>query len=238
MAIPNEARKAIYLRLRDKIEGDDIIFPLVLRTPADMFTGTTLAIAEMARDDLMSGISGPDLDLFDKDRNLAVILEVTDPALAPDPDENCYYYARRPEPPPPPTTPPPDPVPLVWTDVTHEVTVLDRKRITSDNEKFVEPPAGEWVRLAVRHTGREQESMGGTGNRRFRSYGSVFVQVFTEAGGRTLKADGIAQAIVDVFDVESFDGLAFEAAFSSEGDPEGKWNMAIVEAPFAYDEVK
>ena len=117
-------------------------------------------------------------------------------------------------------------------------TILDRDHITSDNEKVDEPVVGAWVRLAVRHTGREQGSMGAKGNRRFRSFGSVFVQVFTEAGKRTLVADCIAQAIVDVFDAESFDGLAFEAATSSEGSPEGKWNMVIVEAPFTYDEVK
>ena len=29
--------------------------------------------------------------------------------------------------------------------------------------------------------------------------------------------------------------LVFEAASSSEGGPEGKWNMVIVEAPFSYD---
>ena len=148
MAIPNEARKAIYLRLLDEIEGQD----------------------------LLCGGAG--------------------------------------------------------------ATILDRAHITSDNEKVDEPVVGAWVRLAVRHTGREQESMGAVGNRRFRSYGSVIVQVFTEAGERTLEADCIAQKIVEVFDVKSFDGLTFEAAISSEGAPEGKWNMVIVEAPFAYDEVK
>ena len=118
-------------------------------------------------------------------------------------------------------------------------TILDRKkRITFDNEKFVEPTDGRWVRLAVRHTGRSQETLGGKGDRRFRSFGLVFAQVFTEAGQHMLVADCIAQAIVDVFDAVTFDGLAFEAATSREGGAEGKWNMVIVEAPFAYDDVK
>ena len=51
-------------------------------------------------------------------------------------------------------------------------------------------PNGEWVRLAVRHTGRSQETIGGKGNRRFRSFGLVFVQVFTEVGER-MKAGGL-----------------------------------------------
>ena len=32
------------------------------------------------------------------------------------------------------------------------------------------------------------------------------------------------------------DGLTFEAAVTRESGAEGKWNMVIVEAPFAYDE--
>ena len=249
MASPNEARKAIYMRFIDGIKdgGELSLSCLALRTPPDEFTGGDRADAIDAIDDV-NGIS--DLAPFDADRNLAVILTATDP----EPDEK-YYFALRPKPPPPPPTTPPDPAPLVWTNVTDEVTVLSRalepppgamlhgspslsRRITFDNEKFDEPIDGRWVRLAVRHTGRSQESLGGEGNRRFRSYGSVFVQVFTEAGERTLVADCIAQKIVEMFDVKSFDGLAFEAASSSEGGPEGKWNMVIVEAPFSYDEVK
>ena len=63
------------------------------------------------------------------------------------------------------------------------------------------------MQLAVRHTGRTQETLGAKGNRRFRSFGSVFVQVFTEVGERTLVADCIAQAIVEVFDAVTFGGL-------------------------------
>ena len=126
-----------------------------------------------------------------------------------------------------------------------EPIVLDRDRITSDNEKFTEPAGGEWVRLAVSHAERTQETMGGTGNRRFRSSGHVFVQVFTEAGKRSLQADCVADAIVKVFDAVTLippppgiECLTFEAANSREGGADGKWNMVIVEAPFTYDEVK
>ena len=239
MAIPNEVRKAIYICFLERIDGEYIICPLALRTPSDIFTGLTRAAAEAARDDPMGGIS--DTTPFDDNPNLAVILTFTDP----DPG-GTHFDARRLG---------------VWTDVTDEVkvvTVLDRAdpdrahivaRITFDNEKFDEPPDGEWVRLAVRHTGRSQETLGAKGNRKFRSFGSVFVQVFTEAGERMLVADCIAQKIVEVFDDLTCivpgvvpgsepSALVFEAASSSEGGPEGKWNMVIVEAPFSYDDVK
>ena len=109
--------------------------------------------------------------------------------------------------------------------IPNVITVLDRDRITFDNEKFDEPTNGEWVRLVVRHTGRSQETLGAIGNRRFRSFGLVFVQVFTEVGARMAVADCIAEAIVDVFDDETFTvpnpqagsgttSLAFEAAIS------------------------
>ena len=187
---------------------------------------------------------------FDDNRNLAVILTVT----GTDPEER-YYFARRGN-------------PKDWKDVTDEVTVLNRalkpppgarlrgslsqgRRITFDNEKFNEPTDGRWVRLAVRHTDRLQDTLGGEGDRRFRSSGSVFVQVFTEVGDRMLVADCIAQAIVDVFDAVTFNvepnefrevdptpSLTFEAATSRESGAEGKWNMVIVEAPFSYDEIR
>ena len=59
-----------------------------LRTPADAFTGGTLADAIAARDHAMTGIT--DTSEFDADPNLAVILTATDP----DPDET-YFFVRR-----------------------------------------------------------------------------------------------------------------------------------------------
>ena len=115
---------------------------------------------------------------------------------------------------------------------------FDSTRISYDNRDFSPPSGGAWVRLAVRHTGRSQETLGAKGKRRFRSFGFVFVQVFTEVDSNMKDADRIAKAIADIFDAVTFDGLAFQAASSREGDVDGKWNTVIVEAPFSYDDVK
>ena len=61
---------------------------LILRVPADEFTGGTLAEAIAARDHAVTGIT--DTAPFDANPNLAVILTATDP----NPDVT-YYFVRR-----------------------------------------------------------------------------------------------------------------------------------------------
>ena len=114
---------------------------------------------------------------------------------------------------------------------------FDSTRISYDNRDFSQPSGGKWVRLAVRHTGRSQETMGGVGKRRFRSFGFVLVEVFTEVDSNMKEADRTAKAVAAIFDAVTFDGLAFEAASSREGEVDGKWNTVTVEAPFFYDEI-
>ena len=126
----------------------------------------------------------------------------------------------------------------IYMRFVDQFTTLDRTRITFDNEKFNEPDDGEWVRIAVRHEVRIQDTLGKETNRRFRSSGSVFAQVFTEAGSRMAVADSISNEISDVFDAVNFNGLTFTAASYRESGTEGKWNMVLVEAPFSYEQIK
>ena len=101
------------------------------------------------------------------------------------------------------------------------------------------------MRLAVRHTGRSQETIGEVGERRFRSFGFVFVQVFTEVGEGMKDADchspGYCRHLRcrrSMSPLATATPLTFEAAVTRESGADGKWNMVIVEAPFSYDEVK
>ena len=120
------------------------------------------------------------------------------------------------------------------------------KRLTLDNQKFKEPDFGEWVRLVVRHSGREQETLGGTGNRRFQSDASVVAQVFTDQSFAAperpedllVRADELAKEISDLFGSTSFDGLAFQAASSREAGQDGKWFLNVVEVPFTYEDIR
>ena len=115
--------------------------------------------------------------------------------------------------------------------------ILGRDKIVFENEKPT-PLVGDFVRLQVLHEGREQITLGKKGNRKFRSSGTVFAQIFTGAGESMSRADSMAKSISDIFDAVSFEGLDFQAATSRESGPAGKSNMSIVEAPFSYEERK
>ena len=120
------------------------------------------------------------------------------------------------------------------------------QRLTLDNEKFKEPESGEWVRLVVRHSVREQETLGSAGNRRFQSDASLVAQVFTDQSfaaperpeDRLVRSDELAQEIADLFGSTSFDGLSFQAASAREAGQDGKWFLNVVEVPFTYEDVR
>lgn len=107
-----------------------------------------------------------------------------------------------------------------------------------DNEEFDEPEAAPWVRLTVRGLGRAQNTLGRSGNRRFRSRGLVFVQVYVPANTGVQQSDSLAKEAADLFEGVSFSGLDFRAADIQETGPDGKWFQTVVEAEFDYDEIK
>ena len=72
--------------------------------------------------------------------------------------------------------------------------------------KFEEsnPPRRQpWVRLAVRHLSRSQESLGKKGNRKFRVEALVMIQVFVPTEGNTMEGDAVAWAMAEVYDAEN-----------------------------------
>lgn len=112
-----------------------------------------------------------------------------------------------------------------------------RTPVTLDNESY-QPPAGAWVRLAVRHFTSGQESMGPTGSRRFGRGGAVLVQVFTPADEGLRLADTLSGAVREIFEGVGFDGLRFRGVLVREIGPDGRWFQTNIEAPFEYDAVK
>ena len=127
----------------------------------------------------------------------------------------------------------------VYSRVESDFTELSESRITFDNEDFKEPePADPWLRVAVRTTGREQDTLGRIGNRRFRSTAIVFAQVFVPSTKGLKRSDEIVRAFSLVFDAVSFSGLDFLAARSYETGPDGRWFIQVVECPFEYDEIR
>lgn len=118
-------------------------------------------------------------------------------------------------------------------------TGVPLNRITFDNEEFEAGDGNDpWVRVSVRGLSREQESLGRKTNRRFRSFASTFVQVYTEANTGVQISDNLATEAGNVFEGESFSGLDFLSAVIQETGPDGKWYQNLVEVEFSYDEIK
>lgn len=107
-----------------------------------------------------------------------------------------------------------------------------------DNEELEGPTDGPWARLTVRGLSRGQETMGRTGNRRFRSAALVFVQVYTRTNTGVKQGDELAAQARNIFEATSFDGLDFNDGVVRESDPQGKWYQHLVEVAFDYDEIK
>lgn len=113
--------------------------------------------------------------------------------------------------------------------------------ITLDGEKFDPPTNDDWVRVAIRHTARSQESMGAVGARKFESIGSVFIQCFSPLDSGSGSADTMAAAAQAVFEgklIGTTERLRFTSAAVTEVGPTDDWYQINVEAFFSYTETK
>lgn len=112
--------------------------------------------------------------------------------------------------------------------------------IAYDNVPFNASALTEaWVRLNVQFTGGSIQTLGGVGERTFRNFGVVFVQVFTLSGGNTVENDGFALTAKDVFKgVQLAGGLWFRDTQIVTVGNEGKWYQQNVSAAFIYDETE
>lgn len=126
----------------------------------------------------------------------------------------------------------------IYARFTAQFTGVAADRIAFDNEDIKSPKDEPWVRLVVRHLGRDQNTLGRAGNRRFRASALVLIQVYTVAGTGTKQSDELAKEAADIFEGVSFSGLDFRSATARETGPDGKWYQQVVEAPFDYDEIK
>ena len=113
---------------------------------------------------------------------------------------------------------------------------------TFENELgFREPDQDKtWARLVVRTLPGGQETLGGTGNRKFRRQALVAVQVFTPLGSGLGAGDDLAQAVRELYEAKSISGLDFTNGTISEitpGQDEKTFQHNIV-VSFSYEEIK
>jgi hypothetical protein len=109
---------------------------------------------------------------------------------------------------------------------------------TFDNEIYTPPPDAPWVRVTVRHMISGQETLGGTGTRKFTRTGKVFIQIFTLQDSGTQLADVFVEKAKSIFEGRVFPGpLWFKDANVMENGADGAWYGITVSIDFQYEDV-
>jgi hypothetical protein len=125
----------------------------------------------------------------------------------------------------------------LWNAQTPPVPAL----LYDDKVKGV-PEDAPFVRITIRHTpAGGQVSVGGeVGNRRFRRFGVITVQIFTITGGGLSDADSFATIARDAFEGQSTgpDRIYFRNVNVVEIGESGVWFQTNVVVDFDYDSVK
>lgn len=116
----------------------------------------------------------------------------------------------------------------------------ERAPYVFDNEDFTAPKDAPWARVAVRHSGGGQETIGPPGARRFERRGTVFVQVFVPQNTGTIALGSLATVVRETFEGVTLAGttVRFSGVIVRDGGPDGSWFGTTVEAPFTYDETR
>lgn len=112
---------------------------------------------------------------------------------------------------------------------------------------FTEPePSIAWARLVVRNIGGTTETMGDTGNKKYRRNGLAIMSIFTPADAGMKAGDEHAQFALNLFeglnilvpgDTERLDFIAGDVREIPMGDDE-KSRQINVEVPFDFTETK
>lgn len=124
---------------------------------------------------------------------------------------------------------------LAWEAQMNAPDLLfdDKERDVPDNDDF--------ARVSVQHNVRDRRTLGDeTGNRRFRSFGIVTVQIFTVSGDGLLTQDGYTNVAVNAFEGQKTgeDRVTFRNVSHQEIGQDGPWHQTNVTAEFDYDFIK
>lgn len=116
----------------------------------------------------------------------------------------------------------------------------DASRVEADNEQFKPPEALPWARLVIRSNSSKQESLGGTGLRKFERGGGLFIQFFAPLNSGSDDLRGYADEAAKLFEGTSLSGnsIRFTDAIVREIGPAEGWYLIVVEAIFVYDETR
>lgn len=96
-----------------------------------------------------------------------------------------------------------------------------------------------WARISIRHFRGAQETLGGTGERKFSRGGLVIVQTFTAVGGGLSEPYNVAKIAADALEGKSTSlNVWFRNVRINEIGVDGDWFQVNVLADFTYDEMK
>jgi len=124
-----------------------------------------------------------------------------------------------------------------WDAQTPPVPVV----LYADVRKEVPATSDPWTRITVVHNTSTQVTLGQIGNRRFRRFGLVSVEVYTPFGTGLTDNDRFVKVAIDAFEGNTTGGedtVEFRNVRSNEIGSDGSWFQTNVIAEFEYDEVK
>lgn len=102
-------------------------------------------------------------------------------------------------------------------------------------------PTTPWCRVTVQHQDGAQVTLSNeSGARRFRRYGLITVQIFTEWGKNTTLKNTLKKIVCEAFEgVTTSPGrVTFRNVRPNEIGQDGQWFQTNVLAEFEYDEVR
>tara|TARA_Y100000310_G_scaffold160698_2_gene160514 strand:+ start:31605 stop:32021 length:417 start_codon:yes stop_codon:yes gene_type:complete len=91
-----------------------------------------------------------------------------------------------------------------------------------------------WVRAAVRHLERQQETLGRAPNRKYWNEGIFLLQVFTPKGEGRYTSDVLVEELRGIFEGASFDGVTVNNVLARESGPHEDEYLVVMEAAFVY----
>lgn len=121
--------------------------------------------------------------------------------------------------------------------VAHATTVM-----ILDNEDTAPPSDAAYVEAVVRHTTRNQETLGGTENRKFQSDGIFAVTVYAPLDEGSTTADNLASSVQSIMEAKTFTSggatVRTLSATLNEVGPTDDGYQIIVAVAFNYYETK
>lgn len=102
------------------------------------------------------------------------------------------------------------------------------------------PKNGPYARITIAHNTGGQVTMATTGNRRFRRFGLVTIQIFSSANDGLSSADVFVKIANDIFEGASTgsDAIEFRNVRVNEIGEDGPWYQINVIAEFNYDRIR